>query len=44
MTAASILRRWDAIAYEQACAAAARLADENEQLRRDLNWRRRSKR
>lgn len=35
---ARILSRWDAIAYGQLCAHAARLADENERLQQELNW------
>ena len=38
MKIADILRRWDGIAYEQLCATAARLAEENERLRTELRW------
>lgn len=38
MKAANILRRWDGIAYEQLCATAVRLAEENERLRTELHW------
>lgn len=38
MSAAALLRRLDAIACEQLCAEAARLAEENERLRVELAW------
>ena len=38
MSAATILRRLDAIAFEQLCAEAVRLAEENERLRTQLAW------
>lgn len=37
-TVARILRRWDGIANAQLAAAAAQLADENDQLREQLSW------
>lgn len=37
-TVARILRRWDGIATQQLIAAAAKLADENDQLREELIW------
>ena len=33
-----LLARWDSVAYEQLCARAAALAQENEDLRRELDW------
>lgn len=37
-TVASILRRWDGIANQQLIAAAARLAEENDRLREQLQY------